>query len=412
MSIGLLTGEDEAVIWRGPMLMGALQQMLGQVRWGPLDVLIVDLPPGTGDVQMTLCQKAEVTGAIVVSTPQDVALIDARKALNMFNKMNVRVLGMVENMSTYVCPNCGHEAHIFGHGGARADAERLGVPFLGEIPLDLENPPRLGRRRPGRRLRPRRPPGRGVPHPRPPPHRRGRRLGRRALPLLSDRNAPQSFILPLPCPVRATNCGYKSAIDSARGDAALLIRRMLMITRRDALALAAGAVLAPLGARAATEPFILPEHLLPTLVRVKPEFELNSIHILPAQHQLYFITGPGEAIRYGVGVGKAGLEFHGIATVDVKKEWPTWRPTDEMIERDPESYAQYADGMEGGPNNPLGARALYLFQNGYDTFYRIHGTNQPQTVGTSVSNGCIRMVNDHVVDLYNRVPLGARVWVY
>ncbi|MBM9595869.1 Mrp/NBP35 family ATP-binding protein [Roseitranquillus sediminis] len=138
MSIGLLTQEDEAVIWRGPMLMGALQQMLGQVQWGQLDVLIVDLPPGTGDVQMTLSQKAEVTGAIVVSTPQDVALLDARKALNMFRKMNVPVLGMIENMSTYVCPNCGHEEHIFGHGGARADAERLGIPFLGEIPLNLD----------------------------------------------------------------------------------------------------------------------------------------------------------------------------------------------------------------------------------------------------------------------------------
>ena len=138
MSIGLMTKEDEAVVWRGPMLMGALQQMLGQVQWGQLDVLIVDLPPGTGDVQMTLTQKAEVTGAIVVSTPQDIALLDARKALNMFEKMNTTVFGMIENMSTYVCPNCGHEAHIFGHGGAKADAERLGLPFLGEIPLDLE----------------------------------------------------------------------------------------------------------------------------------------------------------------------------------------------------------------------------------------------------------------------------------
>ncbi len=138
MSIGLLTKEDEAVVWRGPMLMGALQQMLGQVQWGQLDVLIVDLPPGTGDVQMTLSQKAEVAGMIVVSTPQDVALLDARKALNMCQKMGVPVLGMIENMSTYICPNCGHEAHIFGHGGARADAERLGLPFLGEIPLDLE----------------------------------------------------------------------------------------------------------------------------------------------------------------------------------------------------------------------------------------------------------------------------------
>ena len=137
MSIGLMTGEDEAVVWRGPMLMGALQQMLTQVQWGKLDVLIVDLPPGTGDVQMTLTQKAEVTGAVVVSTPQDLALLDARKALDMFDKMGTKIFGMVENMSTHICSNCGHEEHIFGHGGAKADADRLGLPFLGEIPLDM-----------------------------------------------------------------------------------------------------------------------------------------------------------------------------------------------------------------------------------------------------------------------------------
>ncbi|MEM7320549.1 MAG: iron-sulfur cluster carrier protein ApbC, partial [Pseudomonadota bacterium] len=138
MSIGLMTNEDEAVIWRGPMLMGALQQMLGQVQWGKLDYLIVDLPPGTGDVQMTLAQKADVTGAVVVSTPQDLALLDARKALNMFQKLGTPVVGMIENMSTHICSNCGHEEHIFGHGGAQKDAERLGLPFLGEIPLDIE----------------------------------------------------------------------------------------------------------------------------------------------------------------------------------------------------------------------------------------------------------------------------------
>lgn len=138
MSIGLMTKEDEAVVWRGPMLMGALQQMLGQVQWGQLDVLIVDLPPGTGDVQMTLAQKAELNGAIVVSTPQDIALLDARKALNMFEKMNIPVFGVIENMSTHICSNCGHEEHIFGHGGARAEAEKLGLPFLGEIPLDID----------------------------------------------------------------------------------------------------------------------------------------------------------------------------------------------------------------------------------------------------------------------------------
>ncbi|MFW8595687.1 P-loop NTPase [Cribrihabitans neustonicus] len=138
MSMGLMTGEDQAVIWRGPMLMGALQQMLMQVQWGDLDVLIVDLPPGTGDVQMTLAQKAQVDGAIVVSTPQDVALIDARKGIDMFRKMNVPVLGMVENMSTHICSNCGHEEHVFGHGGVAQEARKLGVPLLGEVPLHLD----------------------------------------------------------------------------------------------------------------------------------------------------------------------------------------------------------------------------------------------------------------------------------
>jgi ATP-binding protein involved in chromosome partitioning len=138
MSIGLMLEEGQAVVWRGPMLMGALQQMMGQVAWGELDALIIDLPPGTGDVQLTLSQKYHLTGAIVVSTPQDVALLDARKAIDMFDKTKVPLLGLIENMSTYVCPNCGHEDHIFGHGGARAEADRLGVPFLGEIPLNID----------------------------------------------------------------------------------------------------------------------------------------------------------------------------------------------------------------------------------------------------------------------------------
>ena len=137
MSIGLMVDPDKAVVWRGPMLMGALQQMLNQVQWGELDVLIVDLPPGTGDVQLTLCQKTELTGAIVVSTPQDVALIDARKALDMFATLHTPVLGMIENMSQYICPKCGHEAHIFGHGGVEAEAKKLDIPFLGALPLDL-----------------------------------------------------------------------------------------------------------------------------------------------------------------------------------------------------------------------------------------------------------------------------------
>ena len=138
MSIGLMLKEDEAVIWRGPMIMGALQQLIGQVQWGKLDILIIDLPPGTGDIQLTLCQRTHLTGAIVVSTPQDVALLDARKALDMFVKLKTPVLGLIENMSTYICPNCGHEAHIFGHGGVAAEAIRLDLPFLGELPLDLD----------------------------------------------------------------------------------------------------------------------------------------------------------------------------------------------------------------------------------------------------------------------------------
>ncbi|MGB3407356.1 MAG: Mrp/NBP35 family ATP-binding protein [Jannaschia sp.] len=148
MSIGLMLGEDKAVVWRGPMLMGALQQMLGQVDWThhtggeDLDVLIVDLPPGTGDVQLTLCTKAVVDGAIVVSTPQDVALLDARKALDMFATLKTPVVGLIENMSLYHCPNCGHEAHVFGHGGVATEAKRLGLPFLGALPIDLDT--RLG----------------------------------------------------------------------------------------------------------------------------------------------------------------------------------------------------------------------------------------------------------------------------
>lgn len=138
MSIGLVVAEDKAVVWRGPMLMGALQQMLGQVNWGELDVLIVDLPPGTGDVQLTLCTKSALSGAIVVSTPQDVALIDARKALDMFKTLKTPVLGLIENMSFFTCPDCGGEHHIFGNGGVAAEAEALGLPLLGALPIDLD----------------------------------------------------------------------------------------------------------------------------------------------------------------------------------------------------------------------------------------------------------------------------------
>ncbi|OUS22676.1 sodium:proton antiporter [Rhodobacterales bacterium 59_46_T64] len=138
MSIGLMLDEAKAVVWRGPMLMGALQQMMGQVNWGELDVLVIDLPPGTGDIQLTLGQRGAVDGAIVVSTPQDVALLDARKALDMFKTMKTPILGLIENMSVFVCPSCGHEAHIFGHGGVAAEATALGVPLLASLPIDLE----------------------------------------------------------------------------------------------------------------------------------------------------------------------------------------------------------------------------------------------------------------------------------
>jgi ATP-binding protein involved in chromosome partitioning len=135
MSIGFLVPEDQAMIWRGPMIMGALNQMLGQTDWGTLDAMIVDLPPGTGDAQLTLSQRVAVTGAVIVSTPQDIALIDARRGVAMFEKVGVPILGVIENMSFFCCPGCGQRTDIFGHGGARAEAAKLGVPFLGEIPL-------------------------------------------------------------------------------------------------------------------------------------------------------------------------------------------------------------------------------------------------------------------------------------
>tara|TARA_R110002072_G_scaffold193703_1_gene350865 strand:- start:1206 stop:2345 length:1140 start_codon:yes stop_codon:yes gene_type:complete len=137
MSMGFLVAEDTPMIWRGPMVQSALQQMLRDVDWGELDVLVVDMPPGTGDAQLTMAQQVPLSGAVIVSTPQDIALIDAKKGLNMFRKVDVPVLGLIENMSLFLCPNCGHESHIFGHGGARMEAEKTGVPFLGEIPLEL-----------------------------------------------------------------------------------------------------------------------------------------------------------------------------------------------------------------------------------------------------------------------------------
>ena len=137
MSIGFLVDEEQAMIWRGPMVISAITQMLREVAWGDLDVLIVDMPPGTGDAQLTMAQQTPTSGAVIVSTPQDLALLDARRGVTMFQKVNVPILGIIENMSSFCCPNCQHISPIFGHGGARLEAERLGVPFLGEVPLDM-----------------------------------------------------------------------------------------------------------------------------------------------------------------------------------------------------------------------------------------------------------------------------------
>jgi len=137
MSMGFLVAEDTPMIWRGPMVMSALQQMLRDVNWGELDVLVVDMPPGTGDAQLTMAQQVPLAGAVIVSTPQDIALLDARKGLNMFRRVDVPVLGIIENMSYFCCPNCGHRTEIFSHGGARKEAADLGMEFLGEVPLHL-----------------------------------------------------------------------------------------------------------------------------------------------------------------------------------------------------------------------------------------------------------------------------------
>ena len=183
-----------------------------------------------------------------------------------------------------------------------------------------------------------------------------------------------------------------------------------MISRRSLIAGTAAALAMPSLAHA----FTLAPRFRPQKVRVKADLQPGQILIMPRAHFLYFVSEPGAAMRYGVGVGKAGLEFTGDAVIQVKKEWPTWRPTEEMIERDPRAYAKFVDNdyvQPGGPGNPLGARALYLFQGGRDTFFRIHGTTEPQSIGLSVSNGCIRMINDHVIDLYERVPIGTKVTV-
>jgi lipoprotein-anchoring transpeptidase ErfK/SrfK len=199
-----------------------------------------------------------------------------------------------------------------------------------------------------------------------------------------------------------------------------------MITRRHGLALTGAALAtAALPARAATTtsaepaaaaaaaaaPFELAEPFRRQEVRVRDDFAPGHIVVLSSQHFLYYILGGGKALRFGVAVGREGLGFRGETLVGRKAEWPSWRPTPEMIARSPR-YARWADGMPGGPGNPLGARALYLYQNGRDTAIRIHGTTEPESIGRSVSNGCIRMVNEHVVEVYALAPVGTRVTVY
>ncbi|MDU8909944.1 L,D-transpeptidase [Aestuariicoccus sp. MJ-SS9] len=181
-----------------------------------------------------------------------------------------------------------------------------------------------------------------------------------------------------------------------------------MITRRTFVAAAAATAALPAHA------FEIDPVFRPQPVAIKKDLAPGQILILPKAHFLYYITDEGQAMRYGVGVGKAGLEFTGTAKIGAKKKWPTWRPTQEMIEREPRTYEKFVDNdyvQPGGPGNPLGSRALYLFQNGRDTFFRIHGTTAPRSIGRSVSNGCIRMLNQHVEDLYERVPMGTKVTV-
>ncbi|GAA0776362.1 L,D-transpeptidase [Roseibium denhamense] len=190
-----------------------------------------------------------------------------------------------------------------------------------------------------------------------------------------------------------------------------------MIKRRDvvlggAAALAASSPVTALAHHTAKyKNFKVAAEFEPQSVFYSMSYAPGTIIVDPKNHFLYLMGRWGRARRYGVGVGRAGLAFKGVATVNRKAEWPRWTPTKNMIRRDPGKYAKYADGVPGGPNNPLGARALYLYKNGRDTYYRIHGTTQPNSIGRSVSNGCIRMINDHVIDLYNRVPLGTQVVV-
>lgn len=191
----------------------------------------------------------------------------------------------------------------------------------------------------------------------------------------------------------------------------MLTRRNLLIGSLASLAVAPATVASAHHTAKFRKSFkVNPAHL-PQQVAFKRGYKVGTVVVDPHNHFLYLVERGGKARRYGVGVGKAGRAFRGGATIARKAKWPRWTPTQNMIRREPHKYARYASGVAGGPNNPLGARALYLYRGGRDTYYRIHGTTQPSSIGRSVSNGCIRMINDHVIDLYNRVPVGARVVV-
>lgn len=180
-----------------------------------------------------------------------------------------------------------------------------------------------------------------------------------------------------------------------------------MLTRRTFLNTAAAATgIAATSANA--QSYLVPESQLPRVVQIDRDYATGEIHVEPDAFKLYWMLGPGLALEYSVGIGRANLYESGDFLIQAKKEWPSWTPTPDMIERDPAAYQQFADGMEGGIDNPLGARALYLFVGGRDTFLRIHGTNAPSTIGSAVSNGCVRLVNSHISDLYSRVPIGTR----
>ncbi|WP_281980865.1 L,D-transpeptidase [Thalassorhabdomicrobium marinisediminis] len=180
-----------------------------------------------------------------------------------------------------------------------------------------------------------------------------------------------------------------------------------MITRRTFLGSAAAT--AGLAATTATaQTYLVPDQQLPRVVQINRDYAPGELHVEPDAFKLYWMLGPGLALEYAVGIGRAGLYESGDFRIKAKKEWPSWTPTPDMIARDPGSYKRYEDGMEGGINNPLGARALYLFRGNRDTFLRIHGTNAPRTIGTAVSNGCVRLLNSHITDLYTRVPMNSR----